>query len=167
MSRDQGFSIYPDEHGISHTPNGWKRSTDIRDAIGSYCRSHTWFEVNAERPKSITPGDFEPLVDAEVLSSTGDSDSRDSRWERISSAGGHDRGSTSDSGGKDTWPLQRNIHAGKDWKTHCVVWKHHGPDSGPVNENTGAGMGADLLRCLKPGDRINLVARANVIGHRS
>ena len=105
-------------------------------------------------------------MDAEVLSSTGDSESQDSRWERISSAGGHDRGSTSDFGGKNTWVLQRNVHAGKDWKTHSVVWKHHGPDSGPVDENTGAGMGGDL-RCLKPGDRINLVARAMVIRHRS
>ena len=106
-------------------------------------------------------------MDTEVLNSTGGSDSHDPRWERLSATGGNDRGSTSDSGGKNTWVLQRNVHAGKDWKTHCVVWKHHGPDSGPVDENTGAGMGGDLLRCLKPGDRINLVARAMVIGHRS
>ena len=106
-------------------------------------------------------------MDAEVLSSTGASDSYDSRWERLSATGRNDRGSTSDSGGRNTWALQRNVHAGKGWKTHWVVWKHHGPDSGPVDENTGAGMGADLLRCLKPGDRINLVARAMVIGHRS
>ena len=106
-------------------------------------------------------------MDTEVLSKTGDFKSHDSRWERISATGGHDRGSKSDSGGKNTWVLQRNVHAGKDWKTHRVVWNHHGPDSGPINENTGAGTGGDLIRCLKPGDRINLVARAWVIGHRS
>ena len=167
MSRDQGWSVFPNQHGISHPPNRQKQSTDIRNAIGTYSGLCSWFEVCAERPKSISPGDFEPLVDTEVLSETGDFESHDSRWERISATGGHDRGSTSDPGEKKTWVLQRNVHAGKDWKTHCVVWKHHGPDSGPVNENTGAGMGGDLLRCLKPGDRINLVARAWVIGHRS
>jgi len=106
-------------------------------------------------------------VDAEVLTKTKTSDYDDSRWERVSAAGGGgvnaNGGLTSDSEQKSTWNLQRNVHAGQDWKTHWVVWKHHGPDSGPVSENTGAGMGADLVRRLKPGDRINLVARAQVI----
>ena len=154
---------------VFHKFNRRTKFTDIRDSIGTYRGSWSWFEVHAERPESISPADFEPLVDAEVL--TKPSDYHDSRWKRVSaSVGGEvnaNRSFTSDSEQKNTWDLQRNVHAGQDWKTHWVIWEHHGPGSGPVNENTGAGMGAELVRCLKSGDRINLVARAKVVCHRS
>jgi len=143
---------------------GWSSN----EGRGTYRGSWSWFEVHAERPNSISPADFEPLVDAEVLTKTKHSDYHDSRWKRVSaSVEGEvnaNKSFTSDSEQKNTWDLQRNVHAGQDWKTHWVVWEHHGPGSGPVNENTGAGMGAELVRCLKSGDRINLVARAKYPG---
>jgi len=152
---------------VFHTFQGWAKFTDIWGSIGTYRGACSWFEVCAERPKSIIPADFEPLVDAEVVTENDASHCHRSRWKRITATGGGEvnanRSLTSKSEQKNTWDLQRNVHAGQDWKTHWVVWERHGPDSGPVNEDTGAGTGADFVRCLKPGDRINLVARAQVI----
>ncbi|CUS13284.1 unnamed protein product [Tuber aestivum] len=146
---------------------GWT-SNEGRD---TYKGSWSWFEVHAERPKSIgaiTPAEHRPLVDAEVMTKTKTSDYNNSPWKRVSATkkgvADENRSPTSNPEEKITWDLQRNVHAGQDWKTHWVVWKHDGPDSGPVDESTGAGAGADLIRCLKPGDRINLVARAQFPG---
>jgi len=151
---------------VYHTFQCWMGFTDIWDSIGTYRGSWSWFEIFAERPKSIIPADFEPLVDAEVVTEA-DTNHHDSRWERVTATRGGEinanRSLAPEPRQKNTWDLQRNVHAGQNWRKHCVVWERHGPDSGPVNENTGAGMGADFVRCLKPGDRINLVARAQVI----
>ncbi|KAG0123911.1 hypothetical protein HOY82DRAFT_494750 [Tuber indicum] len=150
---------------------GWTSN----EGQGTYKGSWSWFEVHAERPKSIetlSSADLEPLLDAEVVTKT--CDYNNSPWKRVSATkmgevndNGTSGSLASSSEEKNTWNLQRNVHAGQDWKTHLVVWKHDGPDSGPVDENTGAGAGADLVRCLKPGDRINLVARAQFPGWRN
>ncbi|PWW72525.1 hypothetical protein C7212DRAFT_225527 [Tuber magnatum] len=146
---------------------GWTSN----EGRGTYKGSWSWFEVHAERPKSIeaiTSADPGPLVDAELITETRASDYYNPSWKRVSATKkgvtDENRSLTSNPEEKITWELQRNVHAGQDWKTHWVVWKHDGPDSGPVDESTGAGTGADLVRCLKPGDRINLVARAQFPG---
>ncbi|KAG0635854.1 hypothetical protein HOY80DRAFT_892343 [Tuber brumale] len=171
IGRYQARGQYPVRKVVFKTVSrdqGWS-SNEGQD---TYKGSWSWFDVHAERPKSIeaiSPADFEPLVDAVVVTKT--SDCNNSPWKRVSatkmSEVNDNRNLASGSKETNNWDLQRNVHAGQDWKTHFVVWKHDGPDSGPVDENTGAGAGADLVRCLKPGDRINLVARAQFPGWRN
>lgn len=64
------------------------------------------------------------------------------------------------------WHLQRNLHAKKPPTQHEIVWNWTDDDrEEEVEENldkTGAGRGGDLLRGLRSGDRLSVVARAMV-----
>ncbi|RPA94644.1 hypothetical protein L873DRAFT_1700735 [Choiromyces venosus 120613-1] len=146
---------------------GWSSN----EGRGTYNGAWSWFEVNVQRPSSIgaiTIADLEPLANAIEITKTKTDDDINSPWKPVVVTKKSDikdnRSLKSKSVERNTWHLQSNVHAGDDWKTHLVTWKHDGPDSGNIDGSTGAGTGADLVRCLKPGDRINLVAKARFPG---
>ena len=74
---------------------------------------------------------------------------------------------------KIMWCVQRNVHAGKEFRYHEVVWRADDPSKDEKGrflfeteddnlEETGHDRGGAFVRCLRPGDRINLLVRARV-----
>lgn len=56
--------------------------------------------------------------------------------------------------------VQSNVHAGREFRYHEVVWRATDPSK-------DGNLGGAFVRCLRPGDRINLIARAMVRGNKS
>lgn len=142
--------------------------------LGTYNGSHTWFETFAERPLSI-----QAIQNAAPLPSPTDiSDETELRelqsfdgkpiWETVSvseTTKGED-GVENVVTEKKVWHIQRNVHASNTIKEHEIVWTRSDDGEDKSDEegdlNTGTGKGADLVRCLKPGYRIRVTARALV-----
>jgi hypothetical protein len=65
----------------------------------------------------------------------------------------------------DTWDIQRNRRAFHERQTHVVVWTKEVDkevDEKATYEATGSSLGIDFVKSLRPGDRIAVLARAQV-----
>jgi len=136
---------------------------------GTYKGAWSWFEAFAERPCSMdlvrTAKVLEEPLDISLLRP----DTELVDWRRT---GVHREGCGTE---KTTWCVQRNVHAGKDFKYHEVVWRADDPSRDEKGrflfeaehenqEETGRDRGGVFVRSLHPGDRINLLARAKYPG---
>ena len=71
---------------------------------------------------------------------------------------------TPDDDDSDTWSIQRNERAKKQFQLHTVVWteEEETEDESILMNETGRGLGRGFVRSLMKEDRIAVLARAQV-----
>ncbi|KAL7271986.1 hypothetical protein RUND412_005223 [Rhizina undulata] len=169
-------------------PEGFVRHPNVKK-IAPYYASFSWFEAYIERPRAdidhpltrlnvLHKAERRPLKKPQDISV----DIQSRMQPRASSTYGYSRTPLGQRyrgigwdilpvNGKRNWPVQRNVHSGKNLKQHTVVWKHDDKDVwGSEQEKNyawertsgidGRGLGGAFVRALRTGDRVILVARA-------
>lgn len=148
------------------------RVTDDSTYPGTYRGSHSWLEVFAERPLSVSAvqnaAQLPEPVDIDNEAKLRGSQSSDGKlaWETVTVSG-----TAKDKDGqkdvvveKKRWELQKNVHAVDAFKEHEIIWTWTDNDKIVEDDDgaSGSGKGGDFVRCLRPGYRIRVVAGAQV-----
>jgi hypothetical protein len=170
-SRDQGWSsnVGCGMFSVRRSYNGEMANASI---LGIYSGGFTWFEAAAERPTSVDAISRAQRLEQPVpLSGMPElPEQQNTAWKPVTVTRRIFDSATKSLKleVKDIWKLQRNVHAGGNWKSHEIVWTCDDPEKnleGEYLEGTdenGAGRGGDFVRSLESGDRIKLIARAIV-----